>query len=52
MKIQYPGVARSIESDIKNLLSIMTVWDILPKGLFIENLSLVAQHELAWESII
>lgn len=49
MKIQYPGVAESIESDIKNLLSVMNVWNILPKGLFLENLSAVARRELAWE---
>ncbi|XP_067123615.1 atypical kinase COQ8B, mitochondrial [Centruroides vittatus] len=49
MKIQYPGVAESIESDIKNLLGILNVWNILPRGLFIENLSTVARRELAWE---
>lgn len=32
MKIQYPGVAEGIESDINNLISVMNVWDILPKG--------------------
>lgn len=32
MKIQYPGVAKGIESDINNLVSVMNVWNILPKG--------------------
>lgn len=32
VKIQYPGVAKSIDSDINNLLSILKIWQILPKG--------------------
>jgi len=32
VKVQYPGVARSINSDINNLLSILKVWQVLPKG--------------------
>lgn len=32
MKIQYPGVAQGIESDINNLVAVMNVWNILPKG--------------------
>ena len=32
MKIQYPGVAKGIESDINNLVTVMNVWNILPKG--------------------
>lgn len=30
---QYPGVAQSIESDINNLMSVLSVWNILPEGL-------------------
>ena len=37
MKIQYPGVARSIESDVDNLLRIISIANILPKGLYVEN---------------
>ena len=37
MKIQYPGVARSIESDVDNLLRIISLANILPKGMYIEN---------------
>ena len=33
MKIQYPGVAESIESDINNLVSILKVWNVFPEGL-------------------
>ena len=29
---QYPGVAKSIESDINNLMSVPSVWNVLPKG--------------------
>jgi len=32
MKIQYPGVAEGIDSDINNLVAIMKVWNILPPG--------------------
>ncbi|GBP54773.1 Atypical kinase COQ8A, mitochondrial [Eumeta japonica] len=44
MKIQYPGVAKGINSDIDNL-----VWNIFPKGLFIDNIVEVAKKELSWE---
>ena len=36
LKIQYPGVARSIESDVDNLLRIITYANFLPKGLYVE----------------
>jgi hypothetical protein len=36
MKIQYPGVARSIESDVDNLLRVISVANVLPKGLYVE----------------
>lgn len=29
---QYPGVAESIDSDIDNLSSILTMWDMVPQG--------------------
>ncbi len=37
MKIQYPGVARSIESDVDNLMRLITYANVLPKGLYVEN---------------
>lgn len=49
IKIQYPGVAKGIESDIDNLGGIMKFWDVFPKGMFLENLMRVAKRELAWE---
>lgn len=36
IKVQYPGVARSIESDVDNLLRLVRVANILPKGLYVE----------------
>lgn len=32
MKIQYPGVAQGIESDINNLVGILKVWNVFPEG--------------------
>ncbi|KAL3267298.1 hypothetical protein HHI36_011429 [Cryptolaemus montrouzieri] len=49
IKIQYPGVAQSINSDIDNLMGVMSLWSIFPKGMFLENLMVVAKRELAWE---
>lgn len=49
MKIQYPGIADSIKSDIENLLSILKMSVVLPEGLFAENSIEVLRRELAWE---
>ncbi|XP_038073239.1 atypical kinase COQ8B, mitochondrial-like [Patiria miniata] len=49
MKIQYPGVAQGIDSDINNLMAILKVWNVLPEGLYVENAVDVARRELAWE---
>ncbi|RWS00571.1 aarF domain-containing protein kinase 4-like protein, partial [Dinothrombium tinctorium] len=49
VKIQYPGVAESIESDIKNLSSILKYWNVLPEGVFIESSLKAARKELSWE---
>ncbi|KAB7499502.1 AarF domain-containing protein kinase 4 [Armadillidium nasatum] len=49
MKIQYPGVAEGIESDINNLISTLSVANILPEGLYLDALIDVAKKELSWE---
>ncbi|KAJ8737939.1 hypothetical protein PYW08_000534 [Mythimna loreyi] len=49
VKVQYPGVAKGINSDIDNLVGVMKVWNIFPKGMFIDNIVEVAKKELAWE---
>ncbi|KAG7313216.1 hypothetical protein JYU34_000315 [Plutella xylostella] len=49
IKIQYPGVAKGIDSDIDNLVGVMKVWNMFPKGMFIDNIVQVAKKELSWE---
>ncbi|XP_044727738.1 atypical kinase COQ8B, mitochondrial isoform X2 [Chrysoperla carnea] len=49
VKIQYPGVAEGIQSDIDNLVGILKVWNVFPEGMFIDNLITVAKRELSWE---
>lgn len=48
-KVQYPGVAKSIDSDIDNLMRLVRVANVLPKGLYVENAVKVAKKELALE---
>ncbi|RWS28734.1 aarF domain-containing protein kinase 4-like protein [Leptotrombidium deliense] len=49
VKIQYPGVAEGIESDIKNLVSVLNLWNVLPEGLFLDSSLKAARKELGWE---
>lgn len=49
VKIQYPGVADSIDSDISNLGILLTASRLLPKGLFLDKTIANARTELAWE---
>ncbi|XP_050361435.1 atypical kinase COQ8B, mitochondrial [Nymphalis io] len=49
IKVQYPGVAKGINSDIDNLVGVLKVWNMFPKGLFIDNIVEVAKKELSWE---
>ena len=49
VKIQYPGVAKSINSDLNNLKTLLLVSNLLPPGLYLENTIKVAQRELALE---
>ncbi|XP_066308849.1 protein ABC transporter 1, mitochondrial-like isoform X1 [Miscanthus floridulus] len=49
MKIQYPGVADSIESDIENVRLLLTYTNLIPKGLFLDRTMKVAKQELARE---
>ncbi|XP_055052049.2 atypical kinase COQ8B, mitochondrial [Misgurnus anguillicaudatus] len=49
MKIQYPGVAESIHSDIDNLMAVLKMSVVLPDGLFADSSLEVLQKELAWE---
>ncbi|XP_039604178.1 atypical kinase COQ8A, mitochondrial-like [Polypterus senegalus] len=49
MKIQYPGVAQSINSDVTNLMTVLSMSNALPEGLFPEHLIEVMSRELALE---
>jgi aarF domain-containing kinase len=49
MKIQYPGVADSIESDLNNLKRLLSMTNMLPPGLFIDQIMTVAREELLVE---
>lgn len=49
VKVQYPGVMSSIDSDLNNLAYLLKASRILPKGLFLENSIAAARKELKWE---
>ncbi|TVY25421.1 Protein ABC1-like protein, mitochondrial [Lachnellula hyalina] len=49
VKVQYPGVADSIDSDLNNLATLLTASRLLPKGLFLDKTIANARTELAWE---
>lgn len=46
MKIQYPGVARSIESDVDNLMRLISYTNVLPKGLYVDSAAKVRCQSL------
>lgn len=49
VKIQYPGIADSIDSDLNNLSLLLTASRLLPKGLYLDKTIAVARTELEWE---
>ncbi|KAM8914411.1 atypical kinase COQ8A, mitochondrial [Spinachia spinachia] len=49
MKIQYPGVAKSIDSDVNNIMTLLSLSNMLPQGMFPEHLIEVMSRELALE---
>lgn len=49
VKVQYPGVADSINSDLNNLKALLTWANFLPKGLYLDSLIGVARDELTAE---
>lgn len=50
VKVQYPGVAKSIDSDLNNLASLLLFSNILPPGLFLDKTIAVAKKELSMET--
>uniref|UniRef100_A0A914US22 ABC1 atypical kinase-like domain-containing protein n=1 Tax=Plectus sambesii TaxID=2011161 RepID=A0A914US22_9BILA len=49
VKIQYPGVADGIDSDIDNLVSVLSFGGLFPKGMFLEQFVQVTRAELKLE---
>ena len=49
VKVQYPGVADSIESDLSNLSMLVKASGLSPSGLFIDNVIRVGREELKLE---
>ncbi|PIA16906.1 ABC1-domain-containing protein [Coemansia reversa NRRL 1564] len=49
VKVQYPGVANSIDSDLNNLQSLLLMSKLLPRGMYLDNTIRVARKELHWE---
>lgn len=50
VKVQYPGVAASIDSDLSNLKTLVVMSSLLPRGMYLDNTIKVAQRELGWET--
>lgn len=48
VKVQYPGVAQSIDSDVANLKMLMSV-GVLPPGMFVEKILQELRNELSAE---
>lgn len=49
VKVQFPGIAESINSDLANLKWVLVASALLPRGLFLENSIRVLQQELVEE---
>lgn len=49
VKVQYPGVVDSIDSDLNNVLMLLTALSMLPAGLFLDRTVANARLELKWE---
>ncbi|XUU60382.1 ABC1 kinase family protein [Erythrobacter sp. HA6-11] len=50
IKVQYPGVANSIDSDVDNVASLLSISGLLPKELDIEPLLKAAKEQLKEEA--
>jgi predicted unusual protein kinase regulating ubiquinone biosynthesis (AarF/ABC1/UbiB family) len=50
LKIQYPGVARSIASDVDNVATLLRLLNLLPVGLDVEGLAQEAKRQLMQEA--
>ncbi|HEU0204262.1 MAG TPA: AarF/ABC1/UbiB kinase family protein [Burkholderiaceae bacterium] len=50
LKIQYPGVARSIESDVDNVAALLRLFNLLPLDLDVAAIAAEAKRQLAQEA--
>ena len=50
LKIQYPGVARSIDADVDAVATFLRLFDLLPRGTDVDALAAEAKHQLAQEA--
>jgi len=50
LKVQYPGVARSVDSDVENLASLLKRLDFLPVRLDVDALAAEAKRQLRLET--
>jgi predicted unusual protein kinase regulating ubiquinone biosynthesis (AarF/ABC1/UbiB family) len=50
LKIQYPGVARSIDSDIDNVAALLRLFNLLPLDLDVGGIAAEAKRQLAQEA--
>lgn len=44
MKVQYPGVANSIDSDIENVKRLLDYTNVIPEGLYLDQAMRVRLH--------
>jgi aarF domain-containing kinase len=49
LKMQYTGVANSIDSDLDNFKMLIDVLGVFPRGLYLNELIKVTRGELHWE---
>jgi predicted unusual protein kinase regulating ubiquinone biosynthesis (AarF/ABC1/UbiB family) len=50
LKIQYPGVARSIASDVDNVAALLRMANVLPLGIDVQGIASEAKRQLQQES--
>ena len=50
IKIQYPGIARSIDSDVDNVAALLRLANLLPIGLDVSGLAAEAKRQLRQEA--
>ena len=50
LKVQYPGVARSIASDVDNVAALLRLFNLLPLGLDVTGIAAEAKRQLAQEA--